>query len=273
MALSLEDIRRTAVLMRRQIVTMAAHGKTSHVGSALSCVEILAVLYFKIMNITANNWKSAQADRFILSKGHGAKAWYAALAQAGFFPQEWLEHYAVDGHHLGEHPSHDGVPGIVLSTGSLGHGLSVASGMALARKMDGLTSKVFVVLSDGECNEGSVWEAAMCAAHQNLDNLIVVVDDNGWQALGRSREVNALEPFQDKWAAFGWETAQVDGHDLEALAQVLSQMAARPGKPKVVIARTCLGRGVSFMEDDLLWHYQIPSMEQWHRAMEELKIS
>ena len=270
MMATLEDIRQKTMRMRRDIVAMAAEGKTSHVGSALSCVEILAVLYFKVMNISPRNWQSAGADRFILSKGHGAMAWYAALAEAGFVRREQLAAYAADGGRLGEHPSHGAVPGIILSTGSLGHGLSVAAGMALARKIDGLPSRVFAVLSDGECNEGSVWEAAMCAAHRQLDNLIVVIDDNRWQALGRSREVNALEPFKDKWTAFGWQAYQVDGHDVGALAEVLSGAVIRPGRPSVVIARTCLGKGVSFMEDDLLWHYQIPSREQLQKALEEL---
>ena len=257
--------------MRRHIISMAADGKTSHVGCALSCVEILAALYFKLMNVTPGNWQTPEADRFILSKGHGVMAWYAVLAEAGFFPVEELHTYAADGSYLGEHPSHAMGRGIGYSTGSLGHGLAVAVGQALARKMDKRPGNIFVLLSDGECNEGSVWEAAMCAAQHALDNLVAVIDDNGMQAMGPSRGISALDPLKEKWAAFGWEAVECDGHDVEALVAHCTKLMSTKGKPKVLIARTVLAKGVSFMENRILWHYQIPSADDVRRAFEELK--
>lgn len=270
-ALSVDSINKHAKAMRRHILTMAVEGGTSHVGSALSCTDILAVLYFQVMNTTPENWENSQADKFILSKGHGVKAWYAVLAQRGFLSVDELKTYAKDGSFLGEHPVYPSVKGITCATGSLGHGLPVAGGIALARKINKDAGRVFVLLSDGECNEGSVWEAAMFAAHRQLDNLTVIVDDNQWQALGRSREVSALEPFGDKWESFGWETAFVNGHDTDALGRALTTGWHRSGCPKALIARTCLGKGVSFMEDDLLWHYQIPSKDQLHQALVQLE--
>jgi len=258
----------SATAIRRQVVQMAFEGQTSHVGSALSCAEILAVLYFHVMDIDPLGLR--QGDRFILSKGHGVMAWYAALALRGFFPVQRLKEYAVDGSVLGEHPHRGSVPGIEVTTGSLGHGLSIASGMALARAMDQTPGKVFVLLSDGECNEGSIWEAAMYAAQAKLDNLMAIIDDNHMQALGNSRAINALEPLKDKWDAFGWETFEVNGHDAQGLLDAIQKMNAPNGKPKVLIARTCLGKGVSFMENELLWHYQIPSQEQVNQALTEL---
>ncbi len=265
------DIQQIAARMRRQVLLMAVNGKTSHVGSALSCVDILAVLYFKLLNVTPQNWQLPDADRFILSKGHGAKAWYAALAEAGFMPAEELGSYAKDGSRLGEHPSHHGVPGIVLSTGSLGHGLAVAAGMAFARKMRQRKGRVFVLLSDGECNEGSVWEAAMIASFQKLDNLTVIIDDNHMQAMGRSRDISGLGSLEEKWGAFGWHTAACDGHDAAALVSACGQVINTHGKPSVVLARTILGKGVSFMENKILWHYQIPSPEELGLALKELE--
>ncbi len=258
--------------MRRHIVNMAAEGQTSHVGSALSCVEILTVLYFELMDVTPKRWDAPDNDRFILSKGHGVMAWYAVLAEAGFLRQEELKTYAADGSHLGEHPSHTLGRGIRFSTGSLGHGLAVGTGQALAKKMDQRPGKVFVMVSDGECNEGSVWEAAMGAAQQRLENLVVFVDDNRMQAMGPSRQISALDSLKDKWAAFGFEAVECDGHDVEALINTCRNFK-QPGKPKAIIARTCLGKGISFMEDDLLWHYQVPSEGDLRRALAELEVA
>ena len=270
---SILEIKRKSILIRKQVVEMAAVGKTSHVGSALSCVDLLVALYFKIMKIDPTNWDSRGADRFILSKGHGAKAWYATLAERGFFSKDMLKDYAKDGSGLGEHPGHGLVPGIKLSTGSLGHGLSVGVGMALAKKLDQLSSRVFVIISDGECNEGSVWEGAMYAAHQKLDNLIALIDFNKMQAMGRSMEVNALEPLKEKWKAFGWAVEEVDGHDMKRIIKVLEKLPFKKHQPSVVIAHTVLGKGVSFMEDKLLWHYQIPSEADLRQALKELESS
>ena len=269
---SIAELKTKTVRMRRHIVSMAAQGKTSHVGSALSCVEILAVLYFNIMDVSPRQWDGPDNDRFILSKGHGVMAWYAALAEAGFLALEQLETYAADGGHLGEHPSHTLGRGIQFSTGSLGHGLAVGTGQALAKKMDQRRSRVFVMLSDGECNEGSVWEAAMGAAHQKLDNLVAIIDDNHMQAMGPSRQICGLGSLKDKWAAFGWDATECDGHDINALVKTI-ETPAQPGKPRAIIARTLLGKGVSFMEDDILWHYQVPSDEDLRKALAELQAS
>lgn len=267
---SLEAIKEKARLIRCHIVNMAARGKTSHVGSALSCADILAVLYFRFLHIDSLAWDSFSCDRFILSKGHAAMAWYAVLAEAGFFSKEQLVSYAVDGRFLGEHPCH-GVPGVKVSSGSLGHGLPMAVGIALAQQMDKRKTRTFVLISDGECNEGSIWEAAMWAGHHRLDNLIVFIDDNHMQAMGPSRQINGLEPLGEKWKAFGWDVYETDGHDHVALINTTQEATSRQGQPKVVIARTILGKGVSFMENDLLWHYQIPSMGQLQKALVQLE--
>ena len=268
---SVKDIQSVATRMRRHILIMAANGKTSHVGSALSCVEILAVLYFRFMNVSSENWLAPEANRFILSKGHGAKAWYAVLAEAEFISLKELDNYAKDGSYLGEHPSHCHTPGIGLSTGSLGHGLGVGAGQALAKKLDQRQGRVFVLVSDGECNEGSIWEAAMCATQHKLDNLMVIVDDNHMQAMGPSRQISALDSLKDKWAAFGWKVKECDGHDIDALINSCEELFVNDGKPSIVIARTVLGKGVSFMEDKILWHYQIPSEENLRVALKELE--
>jgi len=270
---SIAEIQNTAVKIRRHVVQMAFKGKTSHVGSALSCVDLLAVLYFKVMNISPKNWQEADTDRFILSKGHGSMAWYATLAEAGFINPSVLDEYCVDGGRLGEHPDGGSVPGILVTTGSLGHGLSIGLGLALAKKMKQESARIFVVLSDGECNEGSVWEAAMYAAHRKLDNLVVLVDNNKMQAMGRTSTINAVEPLAKKWEAFGWNAKEIDGHDISQISEALKEIPFEKGKPSALIAHTVLGKGVSFMQDDVLWHYQIPSQEQVGLALKELKVS
>jgi transketolase len=268
---SIATITEKARLMRQHILKMAASGKTSHVGSALSCADILAVLYFGRMNIDPKSWNLPLWDRFILSKGHGAMAWYAALAEAGFFPKELLNSYSQDGSLLGEHPHHGLLPGITVSTGSLGHGLPVACGMALAARIDKRSTRTFVLISDGECNEGSIWEAAMWASHERLDNLIVIIDDNHMQAMGPSRQISGLDPLSKKWEAFGWQVFETDGHDITALMKTAEQAIKAQGGPRVIIARTVLGQGISFMENDLLWHYQIPSNKQVAAGLKELE--
>ena len=270
--MTLREIKTRTTIIRRHVVQMAAEAKTSHVGSALSCVDILCALYFRVMKTHPQKWDEPDYDRFILSKGHGVMAWFATLAERDFFDVSLLKEYAVDGGRLGEHPDHGTVPGIKVTTGSLGHGLSVGLGMAIVKKIDQSPSRIFVVLSDGECNEGSVWEAVMYAAHQKLDNLVVIIDFNKMQAMGRSPEVNAIEPLAEKWKAFGWAVEEVDGHNIENMVTTLERIPFMKGKPSVVIAHTVLGKGVSFMEDDLLWHYQIPSAEQVKQAFEELKL-
>jgi len=251
-------------------VRMAHDGKTPHVGSALSCVDLLVALYFHAMRIDPQTPQMADCDRFVMSKGHGCMAYYATLAERGYFPPALLATYAQNGGTLAEHPSPHGIPGIDVATGSLGHGLAIASGVALARQLDARRGRVFVLLSDGECNEGSVWEAAMFAAGRKLDNLVALVDYNKLQAMGRSNEVTALAPLADKWRAFGWATREIDGHDLNAVVAVLDSVPLAPGQPTAIVAHTVKGKGVSFMEDDLEWHYRPPNDDDLARALAEL---
>jgi transketolase len=265
-------IRGRAKAIRRHILRMAAAGRTSHVGSSLCCADILAVLYFDSLRIDPSDWDSPSCDRFVLSKGHAAMAWYAVLAEAGFFSKDLLGTYAFNGGLLSEHPCHS-LPGIKVSTGSLGHGLPIAAGIALAQKMDRRKARTFVLISDGECNEGSVWESAMWCGHRKLDNLIVIVDDNHMQALGPSRQISGLDPLGEKWKAFGWGVLEADGHDHASLIKVITQATGEQGRPQAIIARTVLGKGVSFMENDLLWHYQVPSACQLQEALAQLEES
>jgi transketolase len=256
------DLEARARSVRAAVVRMAHKGKTAHVGSALSTVDILVSLYFRAMRLSE--------DKFILSKGHGCMAWYATLAQRGYFPEALLDTYAQDGSKLAEHPSPGALPGIEVGTGSLGHGLSIGNGIALARQMDGRPGRVFVLLSDGECNEGSVWEAAMFCSGRKLDNLVAIVDYNKLQAMGRSHEVTGLAPLADKWRAFGFATREVDGHDLNAVCDALQAAPQVRGRPTALIAHTVKGKGISFMEDDLEWHYRPPNAEDLRRALNEL---
>ena len=219
------------------------------------------------------NLYAPERDRFILSKGHAATALYAVLAQRGYFPQDLLKKYALPGSSLVEHPVLGSVPGVEVTSGSLGHGLSLGLGMALAGRIQGFKFRVYVLLSDGECNEGSVWEAAMLAPSHHLENVVVIVDYNKWQATGRSEEILALAPLGKKWEAFGWSVKEVDGHDLAALAPVLSQIPDGSGKPVAIIAHTVKGKGVSFMEDDNNWHYRIPTAQEMEKAKHELGVA
>lgn len=257
--------------IRRHAVRMTNAGKSSHVGSVLSMADIMAVLYGRILRVDPNHPDRPDRDRFVLSKGHAGSGVYAALAERGFFPVEELESHCRNGSRLSGHVSHKGVPGVELSTGSLGHGLSVATGMALAAKLDGETYRVFVVQSDGECDEGSVWEAALFASHHCLDNLTLVVDYNKIQSLTSVAATLALEPFADKWRAFGWSATEVDGHDHIALRDTLERAPLEQGKPTVVIAHTTKGKGVSFMENAVLWHYRSPQGPEFEAAMKELE--
>lgn len=255
--------------VRRHAVSMCAAANASHVGTCLSVADILAVLYSRILRHDPARPDWPDRDRFILSKGHGAAALYAVLAERGFIPVGQLADYCADGSALTGHVSH-AVPGVEFSTGSLGHGLSVGCGLALAAKRGRETWRVFVVLSDGELDEGSNWEAAMFAAHHGLDNLVAVVDYNKIQSYGRVADVLGLEPLAAKWQAFGWATREADGHDATTLGQILSGVPLEPGRPSVVVAHTVKGKGVSFMEDDLAWHYRSPTDDLLRRAMDEL---
>ena len=266
------DTRAMADAIRRHAVRMTHLGKSSHVGSVLSIADILAVLYGDVMKVEPSDPKWAERDRFILSKGHAGAGVYAALAERGFLPREQLDTHYQNGSKLSGHVSHKGVPGVELSTGSLGHGLSVGTGMALAAKRAGRNNRVFVLLSDGECDEGSNWEAIMFAAHHKLDNLVAVIDYNKIQSLASTADTLDLEPFADKWRAFNWHVAEAEGHDHDALSAALSVPAGERGRPSVIISHTTKGKGVSFMENTVLWHYRTPQGEEFEAAARELGI-
>ena len=258
--------------LRGRLVSMSHRAGTPHLASALSCVEILVAAYWHILRIDPKNPRDPKRDRFILSKGHAASALYAVLAVRGFFSEELLDHFAEEGSPLAEQPAPDCAPGVELATGSLGHGLPVGVGLALGARIQKNGSRVFVAMSDGECNEGSVWEAALFAPAQKLDALTVIVDFNKWQATGRSREVMSLDPLREKWAAFGWRAVEVDGHDLDAVTSALKQADDGSGKPLAIVAHTVKGKGVSFMEDDNNWHYRVPTAEEVAAAHKELGL-
>ena len=253
--------------VRIHAVKMVNKGGSSHIGSVLSIVDILAVLYGKVMQYRSNDPKWDGRDRFILSKGHAGAGVYAILAECGFFDIVELDKHYQDGSIFSGHVSHKGVPGVELSTGSLGHGLPVASGMALAAKIDKKNHKVFVVMSDGELDEGSNWEAFMFAAHHGLNNLIAVIDRNKLQSMRTTEETLSLEPLRDKLIAFGWNVIEVDGHDHDELFLAID---GDTKKPKVIIANTIKGKGVSFMENEIAWHYRTPNGELFDQAMKDL---
>lgn len=256
--------------IRLDVLGMTSRSGASHVGSALSVADILAVLYgAPVLRFKPDAPRWPERDRFILSKGHAGSAVYSVLARSGFFPVSTLEGHYQDGSFLSGHVSHKGVPGVELSTGSLGHGLGVGAGMAFALRGAPGSPRVFVVLSDGECDEGSIWEAALFAAHHGLDRLCAIVDYNKIQSLAPVAETLALEPFADKWRAFGWDVREVDGHDHEQLLRVFDPPASK--RPVVILAHTVKGKGVSFMEQSVLWHYRAPRGEEYERALRELK--
>jgi len=256
--------------LRYQIVQMSHQSGAPHLGSALSVVDILVAAYWSVLRIDPAAPGDPGRDRLILSKGHAATALYATLAARGFFPQSWLDDFARRGSPLAEQPAPQCAPGVEWATGSLGHGLSVALGLALAGRLQRRDYRTIVIMSDGECNEGTVWEAAMWAPAHRLSGLLVVIDYNKWQATGRSDEVMALASLKAKWEAFGWRTLEVDGHDLAALSKAMDQGERGEWRPTAIIAHTIKGRGISFMEDDNNWHYRIPKEEEVAAAALEL---
>ena len=267
------DPRVLAWLIRRHGLEMTHLSRGSHIGAIFSVAEIMAVLYTGVMNVNPAEPAMPDRDRLILSKGHAGAAVYAALAERGFFPVEELKTHYANGSRLSGHVSHKGVPGVEFSTGSLGHGLAVGAGMALGAKMDKAPWRTYVILGDGECDEGSVWEAALQAHQYRLDNLIAVVDHNRMQSLDFCEKTIALEPFADKWRDFGWQVQVVDGHDVDALQAAFARAKDNlgGGKPSVIIAETTKGKGVSFMENDILWHYRTPQGEEYDAALKELE--
>lgn len=273
MSLTKEQLERIARNIRARIIENSHRTHTPHLGSCLSCVDILVALYFQVLRIDPKQPRHPNRDRFILSKGHGAAALFQVLALKGFYPEAMLGSYGEDGSVFAEHPpTPEHLPGIEAATGSLGHGLPMGLGMALAARIHSQDYKVFALLSDGECNEGSIWEAAMLAAAQKLERLAIIVDYNKWQATDRSEEVMALRPLGEKWRAFCWSDYEVDGHSMSDLVELLSRVPDGSGKPVAIIAHTVKGKGVSFMEDDNDWHYRIPTEEEVLSAKKELGI-
>lgn len=264
----LDQIRAKAGAVRRHAIKMVYRAKLGHPGGDMSVADILATLYFGVLKLDPANPSDPARDRFVLSKGHCSGAFYATLAERGFIPVCDLESYMKPLSLLNGHPNRNYVPGVEANTGPLGHGLPIAVGMAIAGRLDAASYRVFVVVGDGELQEGSNWEAAMTAAHGGLGNLTLIVDRNRLQQGATTQETSALEPLADKWRAFGWDVCECDGHDHAALLEVLD---ATPGaRPRCVIAHTHKGKGVSYMEDQVSWHHGIPNAEQFEIAMREL---
>lgn len=257
--------------IRAHALRMVHRANSSHIGSCLSMADLLAVLYGRVLRLDPMRPAWPDRDRFILSKGHGAAIVYAVLAECGFFPIEWLDTYCRDGSKLTGHISH-GVPGVEVSTGSLGHGLPIGCGVALAGRRTNAPYRVFVMLSDGELDEGSNWEAILFAPHHGLDNLVAIVDYNKVQSFGTVREVLDLDPLAAKWRAFGWAVREINGHDLAQIEDVLTCAPFESGRPSVIIAHTVKGKGVSFMEGQLAWHYRSPNAELLAQALAELGV-
>jgi len=267
----LTDVRRMAYRIRRTILDAAHQCDTSaHIGGALSMADITAVLYGAVMRFDPQNPTSADRDRFILSKGHGALGYYAALAAVGAIPPEVMRTYQTNGSDLTAHPVVKPELGIESSNGSLGQGLSFAIGLALAARRQGRDHRIFTLLGDGECNEGAVWEAAMCAAHYGLENLTVIVDRNGFQNDGDSREILDLQDMPGRWRAFGWDVVDLDGHDVDALYDAFTAAPVQD-QPRAVIARTIKGRGIEFMEDSNDWHHNRLTKKHYEAALEALE--
>ena len=265
------DAEAAARRVRGDVLQMSHAAGTAHLGSSLSCVDILVAAY-STLRADPKRPADPDRDRIILSKGHAVSALYATLAERGYFPARELETFNREGGRMPEQPSPGCMPGVELATGSLGHGLCVGAGMALAGRLQKRAYRVCVVMSDGECNEGSVWEAALFAAAQKLDRLVAVVDYNKWQATGRSEEIMALAPFKAKWQAFGWTAHEVDGHDIGAVADILRGVPDGAGRPVAIVAHTVKGKGVSFMENDNNWHYLSPNEEHLRKARAELGL-
>lgn len=267
-----QELTKISARIRGKVVELSHKAETPHLGSALSCVDLLVALYWATLCIDPKKPKDPNRDRFILSKGHAATALYSVLSEKGFWPPNLLDTYAKSGSCLAEQPSPNCAPGVEAATGSLGHGLSLGIGNAMAARIQNRDFRVFVLMSDGECNEGSVWEAAMFAPAQKLSNLCVIVDFNKWQATGRSTEVMNLESLEDKFKAFGWDVTGINGHNMDEILGALKKFPSTTSRPTAIIAHTVKGKGVSFMEDDNNWHYRTPTADELQKAHKELGL-
>ena len=268
---NIAELKEVALSLRRDIIKMTCAAGSGHPGGSLSVADILVVLFFREMRINPDMPGAPDRDRFVLSKGHAAPALYAVLAARGFFRRKLLDTLRTLGSPLQGHPDMRKLPGVEISTGSLGQGLSVANGMALAARLSKSRTRVYTVLGDGEMQEGQVWEAAMTAAHYRLDNLTAFVDNNGLQIDGPTEQVMGVEPIGDKWRSFGWHVLEVDGHDLEAIAGALDEAREIRGKPVMIVAHTVKGKGVCFMEGQADWHGSAPSPQERDEALKELE--
>lgn len=257
--------------VRKNIIEMIYEAKSGHPGGSLSCADIITYLYFSKMKVDVNNPKDANRDRFVLSKGHAAPALYSVLAEKGFFPKRELKNLRKLGAMLQGHPDAKNIPGVDVSTGSLGQGISNAVGMALGLKNDKSSAKVYTVLGDGEIQEGLVWEAAMAASHYKLDNLVAILDYNGLQIDGKNEEVMNIYPVDKKFKNFGWNVTICYGHDFDEIHRAFEKLETTSGKPNIIIAKTIKGKGVSFMEDQARWHGQAPSYEEKEKAIMEIE--
>lgn len=263
-----------AWLIRRHGIEMTHISHGSHIGSVLSVADVVAVLYNDVANITPETIKDENRDRIVLSKGHAGAAIYAALAEKGFFPIEELKTHYADGSRLSGHVSHKGIPGVEISTGSLGHGACMACGIALNAKLENKDYFTYAIVGDGECDEGSIWEMALFANHFNLNQFVVIVDHNKMQSLDFCENTLSLSPFEKKWEAFGWNVLSIDGHNHCEIKSALNEAKKSKDKPTVVIANTVKGKGISFMENDILWHYRFPHEgEEYGGALKELHDS
>lgn len=264
------ELQKTAANVRKGIITAVASASSGHPGGSLSTADIMTYLYFKEMKIDPKNPKNMERDRFVLSKGHCTPALYSVLANRGFFPVDDLKSFRQADSYLEGHPNMDKVPGVDMSTGSLGQGISAAVGMALAGKLDKKDYRVYSVLGDGELEEGQVWEAAMAAAHYKLDNLAAFVDYNGLQIDGKITDVMNPEPIADKFRAFGWEVISINAHDFDEIEKALEQAKTIKGKPTMIVAHSIKGKGISYMENQASWHGSAPKKEQAEQAIAEL---
>lgn len=254
--------------IRRKILAMVFNTQGSHIGCSLGVVEILIALYFEILNIDPKHPEKEERDRFVLSKGHACATLYSVLAKRGFFSEQLLEKYCINGSKIAAHSTLGSLPGIEATAGSLGHGLPMAAGMALAAKHKKLTSKIYVLTGDGECMEGSIWEAILFSSHYKLDNLILIIDNNDLITLGKISEITDLYPLDKKLESFGWATVTVNGHNINDIISALK--TPHPDKPMAIVAKTVKGKGVSFMENNLEWHGKCPTKEQYELALNEL---
>jgi transketolase len=267
-----KELQAKSLLYRKTLLKLIYSSKAGHTGGSLSCVDLLNVLYNYVMDIAPQNFDKIDRDHYIHSKGHAVEALYAVLADQGFFPWEELETVEKYGSPFIGHPTRD-VPGIEQNTGALGHGLALAVGMALAAKKDGRSNRIFTIMGDGELAEGSIWEASISAAHYKLDNLIAIVDRNTLQISGRTEDVMATEPLDQKFAAFGYAVRHVDGNDIPALVDLFEKLPFEKGKPNLVLAHTTKGKGISFIEDKVPWHHKVPTETEFEIALRELGLA